>query len=151
MRKAGKGPTIVNLARREHSAFPMSFRNIFLLAVIGVSANIGCRRPYASASDIVLREQITPQPVRTGPAAFSIQMADNKGKPVQHAEINVEGDMSHPGMAPIFSKAEEIAPGSYRAPIDFSMGGDWVILLHIHLANNRKLERQIDVRGVQSN
>jgi hypothetical protein len=78
-------------------------------------------------------------------------MADSNSVPILHAAIKVEGDMSHPGMAPIFGKAEETAPGSYQAHLDFNMGGDWVILLHITLANGRKLERQFDVRGVQSN
>jgi YtkA-like len=63
----------------------------------------------------------------------------------------VEVDMSHPGMSPVFAEATETAPGSYRANIDFSMGGDWVVLLHIKLADGRKIERQVDVRGVRSN
>lgn len=136
---------------RERSALPLSFRCILFFAVIGASAAVGCRRSDASASDVAVREQIGPQPVRTGPATVSIQIADSKGAPVSHAAINVEGDMSHPGMAPIFGKAEETAAGSYQAHLNFNMGGDWVILLHITLANGRKLERQFDVRGIQSN
>ena len=31
------------------------------------------------------------------------------------------------------------------------MGGDWVVLLHIRLADGRKIERQMDVKGVESN
>jgi hypothetical protein len=31
------------------------------------------------------------------------------------------------------------------------MAGDWVILAHITLANGQKLERQVDVKGVQPN
>ena len=59
--------------------------------------------------------------------------------------------MSHPGMGPVFGTTSETAPGSYRTQIDFNMGGDWVVLLHIKLADGRKIERQIDVRGVRSN
>jgi len=59
--------------------------------------------------------------------------------------------MSHPGMSPVFAQANEIAPGNYSAPINFNMGGDWVVLLHIKLADGRKIERQVDVKGVQSN
>jgi succinate-acetate transporter protein len=84
-------------------------------------------------------------------ATVAIQLADSAAKPVSHAHIMVEGDMSHPGMAPIFAEAEETAAGNYQAHIDFNMGGDWVLLLHIKLANGQKIERQVDVRGVQSN
>jgi hypothetical protein len=63
----------------------------------------------------------------------------------------VEADMSHPGMSPVFAEAKETAPGSYRTTVDFNMGGDWVVLLHIKLADGRKIERQVDVKGVQPN
>lgn len=63
----------------------------------------------------------------------------------------VEADMSHPGMSPVFAEAKEITPGSYSAPINFNMGGDWVVLLHVKLADGRKIESQMDVKGVQPN
>jgi YtkA-like len=65
--------------------------------------------------------------------------------------IEVEADMSHPGMGPVFGKAEETTPGNYRAHIVFNMAGDWVVVLRIKLPEGRKIERQTDVRGVQSN
>jgi len=94
---------------------------------------------------------ISPQPVRVGQATIAIQLADASAKPVTHAKISVEGDMSHPGMSPIFATATETSPGMYTAQLDFNMGGDWVVLSHIALADGRKLERRIDVSGVESN
>ncbi len=96
-------------------------------------------------------QQVTPNPVRVGPATVTIQITDAARKPVGHATIEVEADMSHPGMAPVFGEAEETTPGNYLAHIGFNMGGDWVVLLHIKLPNGRKIERQVDVRGVHSN
>jgi len=57
--------------------------------------------------------------------------------------------MSHPGMSPLFAEAQETVPGRYQAHLQFQMAGDWVILLHITLPSGKKLERQIDVRGVR--
>jgi hypothetical protein len=111
----------------------------------------GCRRLANSEPEIAVREQIAPQPVRMGPATVTIEMTDAAAKPVSRATINVEMDMSHPGMSPLFEEAKETAPGSYQARIDFNMGGDWVVLLHIKLPDGRKIERRMDVRGVQSN
>jgi hypothetical protein len=112
---------------------------------------MACRRAEDAAPGIVVKEELTPQPARLGPATVSIELADASRKPVTHAAIMVEADMTHPGMSPVFAEAKETAPGSYRAPIDFNMGGDWVVLLHINLADGRKIERQMDVKGVQSN
>ena len=98
-----------------------------------------------------MQETISPQPVRVGEATISIQLADASTEPVTHARIALEGDMSHPGMSPIFATATETAPGMYTAQLDINMGGDWVVLSHIVLADGRKLERRIDVNGVESN
>ena len=78
--------------------------------------------------------------------AFSL--SDAAGKPISNAQVALEADMSHPGMQPRFAKATEREPGRYRAQLEFPMAGDWVILLHVTLADGTKLERQIDVRGV---
>jgi hypothetical protein len=59
--------------------------------------------------------------------------------------------MSHAGMSPQFDEAKEIAAGRYQAHVEFQMAGDWVILVHVTLPDGRKLERQIDVRGVRPN
>jgi hypothetical protein len=63
----------------------------------------------------------------------------------------VEADMTHPGMSPVFAPAQETAEGVYQAHIDLNMGGDWVLLSRIELANGHKLERQMDVKGVRAN
>jgi len=122
-----------------------------MLAAASLLALAGCRKPVVSAQEITVEESIAPQPVHAGDETVSIRLADAARQPLTHAHIQVEGDMNHPGMAPVFSDAEETAPGSYRAPLTFTMGGDWVVLLHITLADGRKIERQMDVRGVESN
>jgi hypothetical protein len=108
----------------------------------------GCRR--GSADDgMPIRAHIVPQPPRVGMATVTITgVADGLGEPLAGVHIQVEGDMAHPGMAPIFADAQESAPGVYTAPLNFTMPGDWVILLHIRLADGRKIERQINVPGV---
>jgi YtkA-like len=69
-------------------------------------------------------------------------------KPVAGAHIKLEGDMSHPGMAPVFAEAAEAEPGSYVAHLRLTMAGDWVILVQGTLANGRRIDRQVDVKGV---
>ena len=124
---------------------------IFVAACVAALAAMGCHRASESFRDISVQETISPRPVRVGEATIAIQLAEASAKPVTHARIDVEGDMSHPGMSPIFATATETSPGMYTAQLDFNMGGDWVVLSHIVLADGRKLERRIDVSGVESN
>jgi YtkA-like len=123
---------------------------ILIAACVATLAAIGCRRVSDTVKDISVREKIDPQPVRVGNATIAIQLADASARPVTHARISVEGDMSHPGMSPVFGTATETSPGVYTAHLDFNMGGDWVVLSHIVLPDGRKMERQIDVSGVES-
>ncbi len=111
----------------------------------------GCRKPAAPSSDLKIEASITPQPVRTGTETISFRLLNAANSPVTGAHVQLEGDMNHPGMAPVFADAVEVMPGDYKAAMNFTMGGDWTILFHIALRDGPKVERQMDVRGVESN
>jgi YtkA-like len=124
------------------------------LAAIACAATLlttGCTRPAESPPAVEIEHVISPQPVRVGPATVTLKLADGAGKTVTGAHIEIEGDMSHAGMSPQFAEAEETEPGRYQAHLDFRMAGDWVILLHVTLPGGKKLEQEIDVRGVRPN
>ena len=121
-----------------------------VLTIASVLCTIGCRNRSSAGQGIAVRNEISPWPARQGEATVSFQLADSNAYPVSHARISVEGDMAHPGMAPVFSDAHETSPGSYEAHVNFSMGGDWVLLLHVTLADGRKFDKQVDVKGVES-
>ena len=111
----------------------------------------GCQPPARTAPEIELDWSVKPDPPRVGPATVSLALTDAKtGQPVRGAEVRLEGNMSHPGMKPVFGAARETGPGRYEAPIEFTMGGDWVILVDATLRDGRALQRQVDVRGVRS-
>jgi hypothetical protein len=121
------------------------------MACVATLPATGCHRATDATPGISMQEQITPLPAHVGPVTVAVQLADADHNPLVRATIMVEADMSHPGMSAVFAEASETAPGSYRANVNFNMGGDWVVLLHIKLADGRKIERQVDVRGVRSN
>jgi hypothetical protein len=110
-----------------------------------------CSRPIAPSAFVTIEHEISPEPVRVGSAAITLKLSDASGKPVTGAHIAIETDMSHAGMSPGFAEAKEAAAGRYKAPLEFQMAGDWVIVLHVTLPGEKKLERQIDVRGVRPN
>ena len=63
--------------------------------------------------------------------------------------MKLEGNMNHAGMTPVFADARETEPGKYEAALEFTMGGDWFVLVNVTLADGRKLSRKVDVRGVK--
>ncbi|MGB6728215.1 MAG: FixH family protein [Terracidiphilus sp.] len=137
--------------RGRRKAASQCFSALLILATVPLFFNAGCRRPANASGDISIEESIAPQPVRAGIETITFRLMNVSHHPVVGARVQVEGDMNHPGMAPVFADALEIEPGEYRAQLNFSMGGDWVVLFHINLSDGRKVERQMDVRGVESN
>lgn len=112
---------------------------------------IGCRKTAEPAPDLVMRYDVAPQPPRVGPATITLSLSDAAGKPITGARVNLEGNMSHPGMLPVLGVAREIEAGRYQASIEFTMGGDWIVLAQASLPDGQKLEREFEVKGVHAN
>jgi hypothetical protein len=56
--------------------------------------------------------------------------------------------MSHAGMVPVFAEAREIEPGRYRANMELTMAGDWVVAVHATLSDGTNFYQQFDIKGV---
>lgn len=111
----------------------------------------GCRRPAEPAApEVTLKLAVTPDPPLVGPATVVVTVTDPGGRPVTGAAVDLEGNMSHPGMSPVAGRATETGPGRYEAPLEFTMAGDWVVTVGVTLADGRTLQKQLDVRGVRT-
>ena len=108
----------------------------------------GCRLRTGSSDDLILKHEISPQPARVGQVAITLRLTDARGTPVTGALLKLEGNMSHAGMTPVFAEAIETGDGRYRASLQLSMAGDWVVLVHATLPDGRKLEHQFEINGV---
>ena len=124
-------------------------RGLLILLIFLVGIVVGCTRSASQRSIVVSDEQITPQPPRAGVLTVNFRLTDSS-KPLTGAHIILEGDMTHAGMAPVFGDAHEVSPGQYQGQVTLSMGGDWVVLMHITLPDGKNVEKQIDIPGVQS-
>ena len=83
-------------------------------------------------------------------ATINITLRDSTDQLISGAIVELEGNMSHPGMQPVFATAEETEPGTYSADVEFTMGGDWFFLVESTLPDDRVVERQININGVRS-
>jgi hypothetical protein len=125
-------------------------RKSWPLAVALLLALASCGRGGKDLADVGVDLRIEPQPPRIGPATITVDLSDAAGQPIAGAEVEVEGNMSHAGMVPVIAPAQEIASGHYQAALEFTMGGDWFILVRAELPDGRSLERKVDVPAVDA-
>jgi hypothetical protein len=109
---------------------------------------IGCQKATVADPGVAVACTVTPEPPRVGIALIVVRLTDRAAKPVTGAHLKLEGDMSHPGMEPVFAKAIETNPGNYAAHLQLTMPGDWVIVVQATLPDGRNIERQVDLKGV---
>lgn len=109
----------------------------------------GCRREARNAAEVQTELTFSPSPPQVGPSAVQLRLADVDGAPLTGARVRLEGNMNHAGMIPSFADLTESQPGQYVGTLEFTMGGDWFILVTAVAANGRHLEHKIDVPGVR--
>lgn len=120
------------------------------LLVLAAGLLTGCGR--AAPGDIPELEvlvSIQPSPPVPGPATVTATLRNTDGTPLQGAAVRFEGTMSHAGMAPVEAQARETAPGRYEAPLEFTMAGEWIIIVRASLPDGRTLERPITIGDVK--
>jgi hypothetical protein len=106
----------------------------------------GCR--VDPAPELAVAWEITVSRTRPADSSISLLLRDGSGQPVRGARITVEGNMSHPGMAPIVTSAEEQDAGRYATRMAMTMAGDWVLFATITLPDGRVVQRQRQLPGV---
>lgn len=121
-----------------------------IISLVFGLAILGCQSSGNDTSDVKLDWEIKPDPPTVGMATMNITMRDSTNQLITDADIKLEGNMSHPGMEPVLTTAEEVTPGQYSAEIEFTMAGDWFILIESTLPDNQVVERQVNIPGVRS-
>jgi hypothetical protein len=128
----------------------LSMRRAGILLII-LLLLAGCRRVGQNdLADIGVNVTVNPNPPQVGQAVVTLTLSEAGGQPLTGAEVELEGNMTHAGMAPTLAQPDEVSPGRYEAPLDFTMAGDWFILVRATLPDGRKLERQVNVPGVKA-
>ena len=100
---------------------------------------VGCRGPGAgatagTASDAATVEVELPPDPAVGPAEVTVRVA-REGAPLEGADVEVTGDMTHAGMVPVVAAAPEVEPGVYRTDaFAFDMAGDWIVTAEVELS-----------------
>lgn len=100
--------------------------------------------------DINMEVVVSPNPPATGDATIEVTLTDGDDEPVTGADLQVEGNMNHAGMEPVFSDLVEDGDGHYvTQDFEFTMGGDWFVTVRGNLADGEPFEQTVDVKGVE--
>ncbi len=145
-RTAGEAPS-----RRAHRPAPREWRGVGRVAATLVTALLfgACSGGGTGAGGLSVTWRLDPTPPAVGPTALEVRLIDPAGAPVTGASLEVEANMNHAGMVPVFATLEETGPGTYEGTVDFTMGGDWFLLVEAALDDGRTVERTLDVKGVR--
>ncbi len=111
---------------------------------------VGCADDADDTSGVQVNLTLDPSPPVVGEAVVSLVLKNQDGTLLEKAEVKIEGNMNHAGMKPSFADLTEVEPGKYDGTLDFTMGGDWFILVTAQTPNGQTIERKIDVEGVQA-
>lgn len=123
---------------------------LLMLLLVVTLALAACQKAENDLPDVSVDLAVSPDPPQVGPATVTVTLRNADGEPIGGAEMKLEGTMTHAGMVPVFADATETEPGQYEATLEFTMGGDWIIIVRATLPDGRSLEREIDVPGVKS-
>ena len=107
-----------------------------------------CRHQRDAAPELTMTPEVSPQPPRVGPLTITLKLADASGKPATGVRVQLEANMSHAGMRPVIDFARETQPGEYSSTFEFSMAGDWFVMVYLKLPDGRLVERQFEIKGV---
>ncbi len=120
---------------------------LFVLALLVALAAAGCSRSQTQGppAGVTLALATTPDPPKVGPSTLTLTLKDKTGTGIEGATIAIKGDMTHPGMAPVLATIQQQGGGVYRAPFEWTMGGDWIVTAQVTLADGRSFAQEFDL------
>jgi hypothetical protein len=113
-----------------------------ILAALVLVFVAGCGRIQSPGQPPAAPVQIN---LAVEPAQMVVTLANPTGQPINNARIDIEGNMTHAGMTPVFAQAKAGQNGRYVVPFEWTMGGDWVVTVKVTLPDGQTVSRQFPV------
>lgn len=122
---------------------------LLVLVLLAASACRGQAAQQPAAQDVQIALHLSPNRPSVGPATITVQLRDAAGRPIEGAKVEVEGTMTHAGMLPVITRAKEVGDGRYVVEdFEFTMAGDWVLIVQAELPSGAMAERTFAVPGI---
>jgi hypothetical protein len=87
-------------------------------------------------------------PVAGAATTAHIRLRTPDGQPIPATGVRLEAHMTHPGMTPVLPVVVRVGDGDYTSRVEFSMAGDWTLVVTGELAGGRRFTRESRVAGV---
>lgn len=110
-------------------------------------AAVGACGPPAPA-DLEATLTLEPSPPRVGRSELVLELEDELG-PLRGARLAIEANMNHAGMVPVFADGRETDAGRYASELEFTMAGDWFLLVTATTSEGEVRRAQIEVPRVE--
>ena len=125
-------------------------KNYFRIIVIGLLIILvpACGRIQTGQeqdSEVSIELTVEPAQPAAGPAQLIITITDQNGQPIDNATLEIEGNMTHAGMVPVFAQTTGGENGRYTVPFEWTMGGDWSVTVEVSLEDGRTIFREFPV------
>lgn len=120
-------------------------QTIILLLLLVLLA--GCARTGDQPDDsgVTITLETLPDPAVAGEATLIVTLAGADGIPIEEASLNVKGDMSHAGMAPVLAAASSGPGGVYELPFQWTMPGDWIVTVEATLPGGSTVTERFEL------
>ncbi len=102
-------------------------------------------KPTQDSADLIIDMVVEPAQPVVGSAQLIFTITDKQGQPINDATLDVEGNMSHAGMTPVFAQGSGGEEGRYVVPFEWTMAGDWFVTVDVSLENGEVISRQFPV------
>lgn len=130
---------------------PLARARLLLALTLFAAGLPGCGRAPAATDDVRVAVTFVPEKPSVGRAVLTeISVLDRQDRMVEASGLRVEAHMTHPGMAPVIVTPRARPDGVHEADLQFTMAGDWMMHVTGTLADGRRLDEWIEVRGVEA-
>lgn len=114
-------------------------KHTIMFALVGLLAITGCaaQQEAEPAADPSVTLNVEPEALSVGETMLVITITDGSGQPIDGAALTIHGNMDHAGMTPIERQHSDSTSGEYRVPIEWSMGGGWLVTVTARLPDEQ--------------
>lgn len=121
---------------------------LLALALAGCASRGGAT---GTGGTVAVHVTTHPAPATMGPARIVVLLSGPADEPIGGATVRVEGTMSHAGMVPVIRDAAETAAGQYEVDdFEFTMAGDWVLVVSGTTSAGDPISKQVKINGVRT-
>ncbi len=123
----------------------LRYGQLILLSLMMVSL-LGCSRTPSDDPRLTISLEQTPSAM----GGQTIVLTINDGTtPLDNANVQLEATMTHAGMPSQIVPMQALGAGKYQASIDFSMLGEWVLIVNVTEANGATMQRTLPAFTIQ--